>query len=361
MVELGRQARSTLRAEAPPAAARGWSSRARRSRAAHADEIADELRVKAVEFGEVEASELRVKPNLPVLGPKLGTALPRGQRRSRRGPLHRARGRPLPGRRPRARAGRGARRADRPRGLGGRDRRRRHRRARDDARRRAPARGARERPDPRRAGAPQGLRPRDHRPDPALDPRRRTCSPFADRIADGDARGLGRARRRSCGSRRPDQFCASASASSRRSSTGSRNSMSSSRKRCSSMSVTPRSRNQSQTRWTSFSGAEAPGRDPDDADRLAEPRLVDLGLVVDQVGRHAAGARGLDEPVRVGRVPRADHEQQVDLRRAAPSPPTGGSRSRNRCPRAAARGSTGTARGAPRSPRASRRPRASSA
>jgi isoleucyl-tRNA synthetase len=31
--------------------------------------------VKEVVFGEVEASELRVKPNLPVLGPKLGPAL----------------------------------------------------------------------------------------------------------------------------------------------------------------------------------------------------------------------------------------------------------------------------------------------
>jgi isoleucyl-tRNA synthetase len=41
----------------------------------HADEIADELRVKEVVFGEVEASELRVKPNLPVLGPKLGARL----------------------------------------------------------------------------------------------------------------------------------------------------------------------------------------------------------------------------------------------------------------------------------------------
>ena len=28
--------------------------------------------MKDVEFGEVEASELRVRPNLPVLGPKLG-------------------------------------------------------------------------------------------------------------------------------------------------------------------------------------------------------------------------------------------------------------------------------------------------
>jgi isoleucyl-tRNA synthetase len=43
--------------------------------ASHADEIGDELRVKEVEFGEVEASELRVKPNLPRLGPKLGSAL----------------------------------------------------------------------------------------------------------------------------------------------------------------------------------------------------------------------------------------------------------------------------------------------
>src|SRR5262245_25755902 len=42
---------------------------------AHADEIADELRVKEIEFGAVEASELRVRPNLPVLGPKLGAAL----------------------------------------------------------------------------------------------------------------------------------------------------------------------------------------------------------------------------------------------------------------------------------------------
>jgi isoleucyl-tRNA synthetase len=41
----------------------------------HADEIADELSVKEIEFGVVEASELRVKPNLPVLGPKLGKEL----------------------------------------------------------------------------------------------------------------------------------------------------------------------------------------------------------------------------------------------------------------------------------------------
>ena len=41
---------------------------------AHAQELADEVRVKEVEFAPVEA-ELRVKPNLPVLGPRLGTEL----------------------------------------------------------------------------------------------------------------------------------------------------------------------------------------------------------------------------------------------------------------------------------------------
>jgi isoleucyl-tRNA synthetase len=41
----------------------------------HVDEIADELRVKEVVFGEVEATELRVRPNLRRLGPKLGKEL----------------------------------------------------------------------------------------------------------------------------------------------------------------------------------------------------------------------------------------------------------------------------------------------
>ncbi len=40
----------------------------------HAAEIADELRVKEVRFDTVDA-ELRVKPNLPVLGPRLGKEL----------------------------------------------------------------------------------------------------------------------------------------------------------------------------------------------------------------------------------------------------------------------------------------------
>jgi isoleucyl-tRNA synthetase len=75
VVELGRQARSTshlkLRQPLRRLVVAGASETAR----AHADEIADELRVKEVEFGDVEASELRVKPNLPRLGPRLGADL----------------------------------------------------------------------------------------------------------------------------------------------------------------------------------------------------------------------------------------------------------------------------------------------
>jgi isoleucyl-tRNA synthetase len=43
--------------------------------AAHAAEIAEELRVDDVSFGQVDASDLVVKPNLRVLGPKLGREL----------------------------------------------------------------------------------------------------------------------------------------------------------------------------------------------------------------------------------------------------------------------------------------------
>jgi isoleucyl-tRNA synthetase len=41
----------------------------------HVEVIKDELNVKQVEFGDVEAEELVVRPNLRVLGPKLGSAL----------------------------------------------------------------------------------------------------------------------------------------------------------------------------------------------------------------------------------------------------------------------------------------------
>jgi isoleucyl-tRNA synthetase len=74
VVELGRQARSAsgmklrqpLRRMVVPGASASLQ---------HEDEIREELRVKEVEFGPVEAMEVRVKPNLPVLGPKLGKEL----------------------------------------------------------------------------------------------------------------------------------------------------------------------------------------------------------------------------------------------------------------------------------------------
>ncbi len=42
----------------------------------HADEIAEELRVKAVAFEPIAGATVRAKPNLKLLGPKLGAALP---------------------------------------------------------------------------------------------------------------------------------------------------------------------------------------------------------------------------------------------------------------------------------------------
>jgi isoleucyl-tRNA synthetase len=74
IVELGRQARGDagLKLRQP---LRRMVVQGAGPAMQHADEIAEELRVKDVEFGPVEASELRVKPNLPVLGPKLGKEL----------------------------------------------------------------------------------------------------------------------------------------------------------------------------------------------------------------------------------------------------------------------------------------------
>jgi isoleucyl-tRNA synthetase len=74
VVELGRRARdsSRLKLRQP---LRRLIVEGGADAAPHADEIAEELRVKEVVFGPVEASELRVKPNLPALGPKLGKEL----------------------------------------------------------------------------------------------------------------------------------------------------------------------------------------------------------------------------------------------------------------------------------------------
>jgi isoleucyl-tRNA synthetase len=74
VVELGRQARaqSGLKLRQP---LRRLVVQGAEAAQGHAGEIADELSVKEVEFGPVEATELRVKPNLPLLGPKLGKEL----------------------------------------------------------------------------------------------------------------------------------------------------------------------------------------------------------------------------------------------------------------------------------------------
>jgi isoleucyl-tRNA synthetase len=73
VVELGRQARATagLKQRQPLRRLVVQGS----ALPAHEEELRDELRVKQVVFGDVEATEVRVKPNLPVLGPKLGSEL----------------------------------------------------------------------------------------------------------------------------------------------------------------------------------------------------------------------------------------------------------------------------------------------
>jgi isoleucyl-tRNA synthetase len=74
VVELGRQARSAsglkLRQPLRRLVVQGVSLSDE-----HAAEVREELRVKELEQGEVEAEELVVRPNLPVLGPKLGGEL----------------------------------------------------------------------------------------------------------------------------------------------------------------------------------------------------------------------------------------------------------------------------------------------
>ena len=74
VVELGRAARASasLKLRQP---IRRLVVQGARGASDYAGEIAEELRVKDVSFGPVEALELRVKPNLPVLGPRLGREL----------------------------------------------------------------------------------------------------------------------------------------------------------------------------------------------------------------------------------------------------------------------------------------------
>ncbi len=74
IVELGRQARTTskLRLRQP---LRRLVVEGADDIGAYTDQIADELRVKAVELAPIDATELRVRPNLKVLGPRLGAEL----------------------------------------------------------------------------------------------------------------------------------------------------------------------------------------------------------------------------------------------------------------------------------------------
>jgi isoleucyl-tRNA synthetase len=74
VAELGRRARDASGLKLRQPVRRLVVQGARRAEP-HADVVREELRVKELEWGDVEATELRVKPNLPVLGPKLGKDL----------------------------------------------------------------------------------------------------------------------------------------------------------------------------------------------------------------------------------------------------------------------------------------------
>ncbi|HST86249.1 MAG TPA: isoleucine--tRNA ligase [Kineosporiaceae bacterium] len=75
VVNLGRQARASaqLRGRQP---LRTLAVEGADGAQAYADIVADELRVKEVRFGRITASQLSVRPNLRLLGPRLGRDLP---------------------------------------------------------------------------------------------------------------------------------------------------------------------------------------------------------------------------------------------------------------------------------------------
>jgi isoleucyl-tRNA synthetase len=75
VVELGRQARSRANLKLRQPLARLHVEGAEAARG-HEGEIADELRVKAVELGRLPASRVLLRPNLPLVGPRLGKELP---------------------------------------------------------------------------------------------------------------------------------------------------------------------------------------------------------------------------------------------------------------------------------------------
>jgi isoleucyl-tRNA synthetase len=75
VVELGRQARASsgikLRQPLPSMVVFGAPLAER-----HAQEVGEELRVEGVRFEQGSVAQIRLKPNLPVLGPRLGPKLP---------------------------------------------------------------------------------------------------------------------------------------------------------------------------------------------------------------------------------------------------------------------------------------------
>jgi isoleucyl-tRNA synthetase len=76
IVELGRQARSQAGIKQRQPLRRAVVYGASNGTAAHVQEIADELRVRELVPAEGSGGSIRLKPNLPVLGPRLGKRLP---------------------------------------------------------------------------------------------------------------------------------------------------------------------------------------------------------------------------------------------------------------------------------------------
>jgi isoleucyl-tRNA synthetase len=74
VVDLGRRARAASKLRTRQPLRRLVVEGLDRARA-HAADIGEELRVKEVVFGPIEATDLRVRPNLKVLGPRLGAEL----------------------------------------------------------------------------------------------------------------------------------------------------------------------------------------------------------------------------------------------------------------------------------------------
>ena len=194
--------------------------------------------------------------------------------------------------------------------------------------------------------APQGGRASRSSTGSASGSPTRTCSTFSGRIAEETLRRLGRARPRAYGSRRPEprlQPAANRRARARgaaRAGGGTRCPPRRTAGRPGDAAPHGTSRRRGST---SFSGTDAPDvRPTTSTSSSSQHSSIPPSSIRSR--RHPGVRSQLDEPRRVRGVARADHEQQVDLRPAAPSRPAGGSRSRNRCRRAAVHGSRGTAR-----------------